>query len=42
MNKLKLSSNGELASVEEDTQELKRAISIIKGEVHDIRNTLIG
>ena len=38
---LNLSVHKEIIFIKEDTQELKRAISIIKEEVHDIWNTLI-
>ena len=38
MNQENLSNNKEIASIIEDTQELKKLISIIKGKVHDIRN----
>ena len=41
MNQVHLSNNKEIASIKEDTLELKRVISIIKGEVHDIKNILI-
>ena len=40
MNRVNLSDNKEKSSIKEDTQELKRLLSIIKGEVHDIRNFL--
>ena len=42
MNQVHISNNKEIASIKEDTQELKRVISIIKGEVHDIKRHLIG
>ena len=41
MNQVNLKDNKEIASNKEDTQELKKLMSIIKGEVHDIRNTLL-
>ena len=41
MNQVHISNNKEIASIKEDTQELKRVISIIKGEVHDIWKHLI-
>ena len=42
MNQINLKDNKEIASIKEDTQELKKLISIIKGEVHEVRNTLLG
>ena len=42
MNQVHFSNNKEIASIKEDTQELKRLISTIKGEVHDIKKHLIG
>ena len=42
MNQVNLSNNKEIASIKEYTQELKRVISTIKGEVHDIKKHLIG
>ena len=41
MNQVHISNNEEIASIKEDTQELKRLISTIKGEVHDIWKHLI-
>ena len=42
INKVNPSNNKEVVLIKEDTKELKRAISIIKGEVHDIKKHLHG
>ena len=35
-------NNKEIASIKEDIQELKKLISIINGEVHEVKNILLG
>ena len=35
-------NNKEIASIKEDTKELKKLISIINGEVHEVKNILLG
>ena len=37
INQVHISNNKEIVSIKEDTQELKRVLSIIKGEVHYIK-----
>ena len=41
MNQFNLSDNKEITSIKEDTHELKKFISIIKGEVHNMKNILL-
>ena len=42
MNQVNLTDNKEIVSIKEDTKELKKLISIINGEVHEVKNILLG